>query len=270
MSYLDEGDGNAIVFVHGTPTWSFLWRHAIRDLRSDFRCIAPDNIGFGLSDKPENWSYSPMNHARNLATLLDDLRVEKAHLVLHGMGGPIGLLYALDHADRVSGITLLNTWAWSLKGDPVSDRINKIVNGPLGMFMYMNINSASKLMAAMFVNRAAFTSELNKAYSGPFADKSNRMGLWKQAKQITDASPIFQDIWERLDELEASRLQLIWGLHDPTFGDRFLNKLWRKFPDAEVHRIPQCGHFPQEERPNEVTHALRGYLTGVPSRTFLA
>jgi haloalkane dehalogenase len=90
MSYLDEGEGAPIVMVHGTPTWSFLYRHLIRELRSRYRCVAPDHLGFGLSDRPRGWSYRPEDQAGNLARLIERLALEDLTLVVHDYGGPIG------------------------------------------------------------------------------------------------------------------------------------------------------------------------------------
>ena len=102
MHYVDEGRGKPIVMVHGTPTWSFMYRHLIKGLSDDFRVIAPDHIGFGLSDKPENWSYKPIDHAKNLAYLIESLGLEDITLVVHDFGGPIGLAYAVENPQNVS------------------------------------------------------------------------------------------------------------------------------------------------------------------------
>src|SRR6185437_9468981 len=116
MHFVDEGEGRPLVLVHGTPTWSFLFRHLIADLSRDHRVIALDHIGFGLSEKPERWGYRPADHAKNLAMLIDRLGLKDITLVVHDFGGPIGLSYAVEHPENVSALVLFNTWMWSLAG----------------------------------------------------------------------------------------------------------------------------------------------------------
>lgn len=109
MRYLDEGDGESVVMVHGTPTWSFLYRHLVKGLRDRYRCVVPDHLGFGLSDKPARWSYAPADQARNLTTLIETLGLKDITLVVHDFGGPIGLSYALEHPENVRRLVLFNT-----------------------------------------------------------------------------------------------------------------------------------------------------------------
>lgn len=104
MHYVDEGEGAPIVMVHGTPSWSFLYRQLIRDLSGSYRCIAPDQLGFGLSDKPETFAYTPAAHAQNLERLIDTLGLKDIVLVVHDFGGPIGLSYALTHPENVRAL----------------------------------------------------------------------------------------------------------------------------------------------------------------------
>src|SRR5439155_431264 len=117
LSYVDEGEGAPIVMVHGTPTWSFLYRHLIRELSPRYRCVAPDHLGFGLSDRPADWSYRPPDQARNLARLIETLDLKDITLAVHDYGGPIGLAYALDHPENVRRLVIFNTWMWSFAGD---------------------------------------------------------------------------------------------------------------------------------------------------------
>ena len=115
LHYIDEGRGDPVVMVHGTPTWSFLYRHVVKGLSKNYRCIAPDHIGFGLSDKPQGWSYTIEAQAKNLQVLLDSLDLEDITLVVHDFGGPIGLSYAIENPEKVSRLVIMNTWLWSLK-----------------------------------------------------------------------------------------------------------------------------------------------------------
>ncbi|HTQ09818.1 MAG TPA: alpha/beta fold hydrolase, partial [Fimbriimonadaceae bacterium] len=115
MHFVDVGDGPPVVFVHGNLTWSFMFRNMIRDLSMRHRCIAMDHIGFGLSDKPPHWGYTPELHARNFARLLEHLMIPPFTLVVHGFGGPIGISYAIENPAHVSNLVVMNSWMWSLK-----------------------------------------------------------------------------------------------------------------------------------------------------------
>jgi len=116
LAYTDVGTGPPLVFLHGNPTSARLYRHLLRELAPDYRCIAPDYLGFGRSAAPRAFSYRPSAHATLVETLLRDLDLSEITLVLHDWGGPIGLAYALRHPDTVRRLVLMNTWAappWS-------------------------------------------------------------------------------------------------------------------------------------------------------------
>ena len=109
MHYLDEGKGEPVLFVHGTPTWSFEWRHLVRGLSPHYRCIAPDHLGFGLSDRPRDGLYTPEWHAANIRDFVERLDLERFTMVVHDYGGPIGLPLAVGAPGRVQGLVLMNT-----------------------------------------------------------------------------------------------------------------------------------------------------------------
>jgi cis-3-alkyl-4-acyloxetan-2-one decarboxylase len=114
LSYLDEGQGDeAVLMVHGNPTWSFFYRNVVLALRGRIRCIAPDHLGCGLSDKPQDYDYTLPNHVANLGRLLDSLNLRKIHLIVHDWGGPIGLGACLPRHDKLGKVVILNTAAFA-------------------------------------------------------------------------------------------------------------------------------------------------------------
>lgn len=127
IHYLDEGEGDPIVFIHGNPSWSFQFRNVIKQLSKTHRCIAPDLIGFGLSDKPRDWSYLPKEHAKIVDEFLESLDLHDITMVVGDWGGPIGLSYAIDHPDRIKNIVITNTWLWSVKNDWYYQAFSKFV-----------------------------------------------------------------------------------------------------------------------------------------------
>ncbi|AIE85055.1 alpha/beta fold hydrolase [Fimbriimonas ginsengisoli] len=261
MHYVDQGQGEPIVFVHGTPTWSYLFRHLIRDLSADgYRCVAPDHIGFGLSEKPADFSYSPGALTRNLGKLIDELDLHDITLVIHDFGGPIGMGYAVDHPERIKRIVLLNTWVGDVSKEPAAEKIGKMAVGPLGKFLYLSSLSGPKMIKPLFVDRDKYTEEIQNAYFGPFLRKEDRHGTFALAKHLIESSAWFNEIWSCREVLLGKQMMLLWGMKDPTFGEKTLNRIWHEFPLAEVHTLKDAGHFALEENPRQVLNFMRDFL----------
>src|SRR5690606_11126520 len=118
LHYIDEGKGEPILFVHGTPSWSFDYRNAIKKLRPDFRCIAIDHIGFGPSDKPENYDYSTPNHSKTLEVFVLEKKLRNISLVVHDFGTLIGMDFAIRNSQVIKNLIILNSWLWNTTEDP--------------------------------------------------------------------------------------------------------------------------------------------------------
>ncbi|MEZ0327756.1 MAG: alpha/beta fold hydrolase [Fimbriimonas sp.] len=260
MHYVDTQGGRPIVFVHGWPTWSFSFRGVIRMLMKDFRCIAPDLIGFGRSAKPENWRYSPGAHSQNLEALINHLDLQDVTLVLHDFGGPVGLSYALENLDRVSRIVLMNTWMWDISDDPVATRPAKLAQGPLGRMAYIKMNAAPKAIKSMFCDRDKYTDTVHEGYFGPFHRQEDRFGAFAVAKQLTEGSGWFADIWSNRHFLNGLPLQLVWGTQDNAFGEKAMNRIWHEFPLCDVKQFEDSGRFVMEEHPQAVAEAIRSFM----------
>tara|TARA_R110002050_G_scaffold202591_1_gene337777 strand:- start:7882 stop:8367 length:486 start_codon:yes stop_codon:yes gene_type:complete len=113
MHYVDEGKGEILLFIHGTPTWSFLYRDMIKELSKDYRCIAIDHMGFGLSQKRDSVAATPEWHAQNLSEFINKLDLKDVTLVVHDFGGPIGLAAGIQNSERIKRVVLFNTWLWA-------------------------------------------------------------------------------------------------------------------------------------------------------------
>jgi pimeloyl-ACP methyl ester carboxylesterase len=261
MHYIDTPGDQPVIFVHGWPTWSFEFRGIIRSLsRDNIRCIAPDLIGFGLSDKPENWSYSAAAQGRNIAQLVRHLDLKNVILVGHDFGGPVALSYAYEDLDRVSGLVLMNTWMWGLKQDPAALKAAKIAEGPLGRMAYLSMNAGPKLIKNMFCDRSKFTEAIQEAYDGPFLNKQDRHGVMKTAIHLDTDDAWFGELWAQRELLLEKKMMLVWGTQDPIHGEKALNRIWHEFPLAEVEQIPDCGRMLVEEHPELVAEAIRGFV----------
>jgi pimeloyl-ACP methyl ester carboxylesterase len=177
IHYLDEGQGPPILFVHGTPAWSFLYRDLIHSLSATHRCIAPDHLGFGLSEKPPGWGYSFAAHAANLRALVERLGLRDLTLVVHDLGGPIGLSLAVERPDLVRRMVIFNTFMWPMEGPFAVPPIGRIFGSPLGRLLYLYANiSARALIPMVYGDRAKLTPAIHQQYLAPFPRRPARPG----------------------------------------------------------------------------------------------
>ncbi|AKD04790.1 alpha/beta fold hydrolase [Pontibacter korlensis] len=260
MHYVDEGEGDPIVFVHGTPTWSFVWRQQIKSLSRSHRCIAPDHIGFGLSDKPATFSYSPEAHADNLEHLIKHLQLKNITLVVHDFGGPIGLRYALRYPENVKNLIILNTWMWSLDKEGSITKISRFMAGSVGRFLYLQLGlSARVLLPQGYFERKHLTKDIKQHYLKPLSSPARRMGAWSFAKALHEANPYFAALWQQREKLRNMNKLILWGEKDKLLPLHFLERWQKEFPEAQVKKL-KAGHFLQEEKGGEVADAIKSLL----------
>ena len=251
MRYVDEGDGLPVVLVHGTPTWSFLWRELIRALAKTHRVIAPDHLGFGLSDKLPGVPYRPEDHAARLEALIKHLDLRDIALVVHDFGGPIGLSYATQHPENVRALVLYNTWLWSRADDPATVRASRLLGGSLGRFLYTRFNLSPRvLLPALFAERSKLTRTVHHHYLRPFPDARSRYALAVLARELIGSSAWFDNLWSRQAVLADKPALLVWGEKDRAFGAQDLRRWQENLPGAETALYPEAGHFVQEEVPD--------------------
>lgn len=262
MHYVDEGAGDAVLFVHGTPTWSFEWRHLIRALASGWRCVAPDLVGFGLSDRPAAFPYTPEAHAAALAEFVERLSLGSLTLVVHDFGGPIALPIALGQPARVTRLVLINTWMWSFAGDRDMERKGRFAGSRVGRLLYRWTNfSLRVLMPHVFADRRKLTRAIHRQYLDRFPDRWSRgTVLWALARAILASGDYYDTLWARRDALRGRPALIVWGLRDRAFGPHQLAR-WREvLPAARVVELADAGHWPHEEAPERVAAEIRRFL----------
>ena len=260
VHYVDEGEGPGVLMVHGTPTWSFLYRRLIASLRARYRCVAPDLPGFGLSERPAGWSYRPQDQARIVVELVERLGLKDITLVVHDFGGPIGLPYALEHPENVCRLVLFNTWMWSLRGDRRLELSARLFDSALGRVLYERTGFSLRVLWRTAVkDPRAHAPGVWAHYRGPMEHRATRHATWVYARELLGASEWYASLWSRRDRLAKIPALLAWGLHDPAFG-AFLPR-WRSvFQRAEVLPLEGCGHAPPEERADAVLPVLERFL----------
>ena len=261
IHYIDEGAGPPALFVHGTPTWSFEYRHVIRAAMDSSRCIAPDHLGFGLSDRPRDASYTPESHASRLREFVDAIGLDRFALVVHDYGGPIGLPLAL--AGRVTRVVILNTWLWPFDDDKEMRNRARIVDGALGRWMYLRLNASLKmLMPSAYAQRTRLTKAIHRQYLEPFQEPTDRvLVLWPLAHALLGSSAFYRELYSRIDALRNIPVSIIWGLKDTAFRPHQLERWRRELPNASVLVLDNAGHWPHEEAPSEVAEAITDFLS---------
>jgi len=260
MHYVDEGKGEPIIFIHGNPAWSFEFRNLIKELSKTHRCIAPDHIGFGLSDKPADWSYLPEEHAKNLEQFLNSLDLRNITLFVGDWGGPIGLSYALNHPDKIKNIVITNTWLWSVKSDWYYQAFSKFTGGPIGRWLIRRYNFfAGNIVKSVFGDKSKLTPEIHKHFLKPLDNPKERKGCWVFPKQIIGSSDWLQLLWNKHDILKNKHILIAWGMKDIAFRKKELNKWIQAFPNAKVIRFEDSGHFVAEEKSNELIAEIKDF-----------
>ena len=261
IHYVDEGEGPPALFVHGTPTWSFEYRHVIRAAVGTSRCIAPDHLGFGLSDRPRQASYAPEAHALRLREFVDGLGLDRFALVVHDYGGPIGLPLSL--AGRVTRLVIMNTWMWPLDDDKEMVSRARIVQGALGRWLYRHVNASLKvIMPSAYGRRSLLTRNIHRQYLEPFRSKDDRvLVLWPLAQALLGSSAYYRELYSRIDALRVVPTSIIWGLRDTAFRPHLLARWKTELPEASVLALDNVGHWPHEEAPSEVAEAIAEFLS---------
>ncbi|GAB3196673.1 haloalkane dehalogenase [Pontibacter aydingkolensis] len=260
MHYVDEGEGEPVVFVHGTPTWSFVWRQQIKSLSRTNRCIAPDHLGFGLSEKPAGFAYTPEAHADNLERLIEHLQLKNITLVVHDFGGPIGLRYAIKYTENVKRLVILNTWMWSLEEESKIMRISKFMAGAIGRFLYLQMGFSAKVLLPQGYHESKhLTKDIKQHYQKPLSTPASRKGTWQFAKALHKSNPYFAELWRQQDKLRSINKLILWGEKDKLLPLHFLDKWQQAFPETKTIKY-KAGHFLQEERGGEVADAIKQFV----------
>jgi haloalkane dehalogenase len=261
LHYVDEGAGPTVLFVHGTPTWSFEWRHQIRALAPHYRTVAVDLVGMGLSDRPTDFAYTPEAHSAALEEFVEQLDLRDVTLVVHDFGGPIALPLAVRDHSRIARVVIINTFAWSLDDDPGVRRPARLLGGAVGRWLYRRLNfSLRVIVPAAFANKRALTPEIHRQYLAPFPDAESRgRVLHAFARALLGASDFYGTIADRLHMLRTRPALIIWGTSDPAFRVNQLERWMSVLPHARVVRL-LAGHWPQEEFPDAVSDALHTFL----------
>lgn len=255
LHYIDEGVGEPVVFLHGSPGWSFTFRYLIKGLKSQFRCLAPDFIGFGLSDKPTNWTYRPERDLDYITDFIESRNLKNVTLVLHGMGGPIGIGYAIKNPSNVRHIVVSNSWMWPLNQVESVQKLDKRVNGFLGRFYYLNLNGPVRSLRRNMQDRTHFSRIAYDHYWNALDEPIERVAPYGYDKALLGSAHFYQSLWDRREAIRDIPAMILWGMADRVLPPSCIDEWRMVFPDAEVKRLPGTGPNVMEEKgPGLIPH----------------
>ena len=265
MSYVDEGPraDAAVLMLHGNPTWSYYYRHLVRGLAPAARCIAPDHVGMGLSDKPQDYDYTLATRIADIEALVTSLGLRQLDLVVHDWGGAIGFGFAARHAEMIRRIVVLNTAAFTSSRIPARIALCKLP--AVGPLLVRGANGFAWPATRMAMHRRGLSAEEKRGYLWPYDSWAHRVAVsaFVQDIPMNETHPS----WATLQQVEAGlaqfrdrRVLVEWGGRDFCFNDAFLGQWRALLPQAEVHRIADAGHYVLDDARDEVLPRIAGFL----------
>jgi haloalkane dehalogenase len=270
QSYLDEGprDGEVVVMLHGNPSWSYYWRRLVLGLRDGYRCIVPDHIGMGLSDKPgdDGYAYTLQSRIDDLDALLAKLDVgDNITLAVHDWGGMIGFGWALNNSRRLKRLLILNTAAFPLpnvKALPWQLRLGR--DSMLGTGLIRGFNAFAAGAAKQGVE-TSMPADVRRAYLAPYDSWANRIATLRFVQDIPlvpgdRAWPLVEEAGKRLGEFADRPAFVGWGLRDFVFDKHFLDGFTSALPNADVQAFEDAGHYVLEDKHAVLVPAIHAFL----------
>lgn len=265
MSYLDEGPrtDRAVLMLHGNPTWSFYYRNLVRALAPTRRCVVPDHIGMGLSEKPQDYDYTLATRIADIEALVAATGIKQIDLVVHDWGGAIGFGFAARHPDMVGRIVILNTAAFAAPHIP--GRIALCKTPVIGPLIVRGFNGFAGPATTMAMHRRQLTADEKRGYLLPYDSWANRVAVSAFVRDIpmSPEHPTWQTLVGVEREIQQFRTRpvlIMWGGQDFCFNDYFLTR-WREFlPKATIERLGDAGHYVLEDARETVVPRLAEFL----------
>ncbi len=258
--YIDEGQGEVILMLHGNPTWSFFYRNLTKHFSKNFRVIVPDHIGCGLSSKPQDYNYTLQTHIDNLCHLVEKEKLTNITLVVHDWGGAIGMGLATKYPQLIKKMVVMNTAAF--RSLEIPTRIN-ILKNPVGQWFIRKFNGFA-YPATFMASKKGLSPIVKKGFIFPYHDYESRIATAKFVDDIplNDQHPTYKTlkrIEEKLPEIKAPVL-LLWGEKDFCFTMNFQKRWLDIFPNAHSITYPNAGHYLIEDETSAVISEIETFL----------
>lgn len=267
MSYLDEGageaGGEAVLMLHGNPTWSFYYRELVKLLSPRFRCVVPDHVGMGLSEQPENYPYTLAQRIDDVEALVARLGLKRVHLVVHDWGGAIGFGFAARHPELIGRIVILNTGAFPSKRIPA--RIALCKTRFPGTALVRGLNGFAGPAAWMAMSRRALAPDEKRGYLLPYGSWAGRVAVDAFVKDIpmdeTHPSwPALAATAAGIEKFRKNPVLIVWGGRDFCFDDSFYAEWRERLPESDALYIADAGHYVIDDARDEALERIGKFL----------
>ena len=270
LHYLDEGprDAPPVLMLHGNPTWSFYYRNLVMALRGTHRCIVPDHIGCGLSDKPGDdvYDYRLKSRVEDIGALVDHLGLSQPlTLVVHDWGGMIGFAWAVENREHVAQTVIMNTAAFPLPAaKKMPPALSLARDTAVGAFLVRHFNAFSGIAARVGFKKPV-SREVREGYTLPYDSPENRIATLKFVQDIPLSErdvgyDILLNTSKQLHLFANKPCLIAWGEKDFVFDEPFLNTWLDTYPEAEIHRFPDCGHYILEDGGQELIETIVNFM----------
>lgn len=259
IHYVDEGAGETLLLLHGNPSWSFLYRKIIASLKADFRCVALDYPGYGMSDAPAGYGFTPREHSILLERFVDRLGLTDLTLMVQDWGGPIGLGLAGRRPELVRRLIIGNTFAWPLNGAPRIEIFSWVMGGPVGRSLTLMFN----LVPWFFFTRGFARKtgpEVLAMYLAPWRKRERRIAAFVAPRQLIAASPYLREVEANLPKLASRPALIVWGAKDFAFRDAERQRFENTFLTHKTVLLPNASHFLQEDAGEEIAELIKQFL----------
>jgi pimeloyl-ACP methyl ester carboxylesterase len=258
ITYRELGTGSAVLLLHGWPTSSHLWRQVMVPIAQANRAVAVDLPGFGASDKPLDRRYGFALFERTIDVLLAELGIHQTAIAVHDLGGPVGVHWAIRNPQRVTKLALLNTLLYPELSEAVVEFV-RLLRNPESRDKLTSPAGLESVMRRGLVDQSRLTDEVLQAVREPFRTEESRRALAAAGIQLELEG--FAETGRRLHELRMP-VRIIYGARDQLLPDvaDTMARVERDLPQAVTTTLPNCGHFLQEEAPQQVGELLARFF----------
>jgi haloalkane dehalogenase len=258
IHYLDEGSGDTVLLLHGNPAWSFLYRKIIAGLRDEFRCLAPDYPGYGLSSAgPAGYGYTPREHSDILEQFIDALELRSLTVMVQDWGGPIGLGLAGRRPELIRALIIGNTFAWPNTELRIR-AFSAIMGGPAGRTLTDRFN----LVPRFFFWRGfaqPLAPGVHDAYMAPWRDRARRLPATIGPRQLIAAAAYLREVESGLARIASRPVLIVWGAKDFAFDHSNRARFEAAFPSHQTIVYPDASHFLQEDVGERIALAFKAF-----------
>jgi haloalkane dehalogenase len=265
MSFLDEGprSDEAVLMLHGNPTWSFYYRELVHAVAPKLRCVVPDHIGMGLSEKPQDYAYTLATRIDDVEALVASLGLKKIHLVVHDWGGAIGFGFAARHPEMIGRLVILNTAAFPSSRIPA--RIALCKTKFPGTLLVRGYNGFAWPATWMSLQRRRLNPGERRGFLLPYNSWANRVAVDAFVKDIPmNAShptwATLESVAAGLKNFTANPALIVWGGRDFCFNDTFYAEWRARLPQAKAHHLADAGHYVLADANAEVVPLIKNFL----------